>query len=270
LRERQQVPPEKISTIYEGISIQAVREGAAAQPVREFRQACGLEDETIVIAGCGFADWRKGPDLFVQLAALMRHCMGDRKKLLFLWIGLLPDDERGKILLHDVQQLGLSGLVRFVGEQSNPYPYLNLCDVFCLCSREDPFPLVMLEAAALAKPMVCFDKAGGASEFCAKGGGFAVPYLNLEAMCQRLAQLVEDGGLRRQAGEAAARLVRNEFDLGMVAPQILQLIDRFSREPEPIPEPPPPPPTRMQRFMNLGRSLAGRFRPAQEGVESDG
>ncbi|MDB6111158.1 MAG: hypothetical protein JWR69_2908 [Pedosphaera sp.] len=260
LRERHQLPPEKISTIYEGISIQAVREGAAAEPAREFRQACGLDDETVVIAGCGFADWRKGPDLFVQLAALLRNSMGDRKKLCFLWIGMLPDDGRGRILLHDIQQLGLSGWVKFVGEQSNPYPYLNLCDVFCLCSREDPFPLVMLEAAALAKPMVCFEKAGGAGEFCAKGGGFAVPYLNLEAMCQRLVQLIEDGGLRRQAGEAAARLVRNEFDLGLIAPQILQLIDRFSREPEPIPEPEPPP-TFRKKVKNFGRSIVAWFRP---------
>jgi ubiquinone/menaquinone biosynthesis C-methylase UbiE/glycosyltransferase involved in cell wall biosynthesis len=267
LRQHHQIPAEKVSTIYEGISIKSVREGAAAQTTREVRQGCGLAEDTMVIAACGFADWRKGPDLFVQLAALMRNYNGNRGKLAFLWIGSLPGDERGKILLHDVQQLGLSGLVKFVGEQDNPYPYLNLCDVFCLCSREDPFPLVMLEAAALAKPMLCFEKAGGAGEFCKKGGGFAVPYLNLEVMCERLIQLIEDEGLRRQAGEAAARLVRNEFDLGIVAPQILELIDEHSREPEPIPKPEPPP-TFKRRVVNFGKSVAGRFRPHQNGAKS--
>src|SRR4051812_4450388 len=78
LRQHHQIPTEKVSTIYEGIAINVVREGAAGQTTRQARQAGGLGQDTTVIAACGFADWRKGPDLFVQLAALMRNYNGNR------------------------------------------------------------------------------------------------------------------------------------------------------------------------------------------------
>ena len=96
----------------------------------------------------------------------------------------------------------MTDAVHFVGELENPHPLLNACDLFCLPSREDPFPLVMLEAGALGKPMVCFDGAGGAKEFAARGAGIVVPYLDVPAMAAE-----SRGGLRTSlsAGVPEAR-----------------------------------------------------------------
>ena len=64
--------------------------------------------------------------------------------------------------------------VRFLGAQSEDYyNYLNSADAFLLLSREDSFPLVMLEAAALGKPIVGF-KSGGISEFVKENTGIVV------------------------------------------------------------------------------------------------
>ncbi|MDB6022550.1 MAG: glycosyl transferase group 1, partial [Pedosphaera sp.] len=241
LRQRHQIPAEKISVIRESIPVQFVTDGAGARTVAEARQWCGLAEDDFVVAACGRADWRKGPDLFVQLADIVRRRNGRARKVSFLWIGRLPADEHGRILLHDLQQLGLSASVKFIGEQANPYPFLNACDVFCSCSREDPYPLVMLEAAALGKPVVCFEQSGGAEEFCARGGGFAVPYLDLKAMGRCLLRLLEDEKQRCRTGEAAAQLVNEEFSLRSSTPRIAQLIEKFSRPPRPKPQPAPPP-----------------------------
>ena len=254
LRQHQQIPAEKISVIYGGVPVQAVTEGALAQTPQAVRQWCGLGADDFIIAACGFADWRKGPDLFVQLADSMRRS-GRADKLAFLWIGKVPSDQHGKILLHDVRQLGLSAAVKFIGEQQNPFPFLNACDLFCSCSREDPFPLVMLEAAALRKPVVCFEKSGGANEFCARGGGLAAPYLNVNALGDCLFRLLENTELRRETGETAARLVNEEFNLRSFAPRILQLIEKFHRPPKP--KPTPKPPTFGERLKNFGKSLIG-------------
>ncbi len=248
LTERHHIAPEKISVIHGGIILRDVLQQASDRTAVEVRQWCGLEDDAAVIGGCGFADWRKGTDLFVQLAELTRRRIGNRRKVAFVWIGRLPNDARGQLLLQDLRRLKLQDSVKFVGEQYNPYPCLALCDLLCLCSREDPFPLVMLEAAALGKPTVCFDQAGGANEFCARGGGFTVPYLDLEAMCGRMVQLLENEPMRRQAGKAAAHLVKNEFDLNLIAPRILDLIEPFRREPAPTPKPEP---------LTFGRRLRG-------------
>ena len=57
--------------------------------------------------------------------------------------------------------------------------YFSIFDVFALMFREDPFPLVCLEAALLEKPNLCFARAGGASELVESDSGFVVPYLDL-------------------------------------------------------------------------------------------
>ncbi|HWY77341.1 MAG TPA: methyltransferase domain-containing protein, partial [Verrucomicrobiae bacterium] len=146
LAAKHRVAPKKISVIHEGIPVQGILQLAADRTPAEVRRWCGIDNDTAVIVGCGYVDWRKGADLFVQMANLIRRRMDGRRKVAFLWIGRLPDDERGHILLHDLRRLGLTDSVKFVGEQYNPYPCLAICDIFCLCSREDPFPLVMLEA----------------------------------------------------------------------------------------------------------------------------
>jgi L-malate glycosyltransferase len=64
--------------------------------------------------------------------------------------------------------------LQLVSEQSAAYyDYLNLADGFVLTSREDPFPLVMIEAAWLGKPIVAFNS-GGVSEFVQPGMGTVV------------------------------------------------------------------------------------------------
>jgi glycosyltransferase involved in cell wall biosynthesis len=101
---------------------------------------------------------------------------------------------------------------------------MNLFDVFTLTSREDPYPAVVLEAAALGKPIVCFQQSGGAPEFVEGDCGFVVPYLDVEAMAGRIAELLDDDDLRTRLGEAARRKVGMQHDLNRVAPRISQII----------------------------------------------
>ena len=47
-------------------------------------------------------------------------------------------------------------VVEFVGPRANPYPHMRRFDVATLPSRDDPFPLVVLEAMLLGTPVVAF------------------------------------------------------------------------------------------------------------------
>ena len=60
---------------------------------------------------------------------------------------------------HDAKRLGLGDRIKFVGPLEQPAQLFAAMDVFALTSREDPFPLVMLEAAAAGIPFVCFAEA---------------------------------------------------------------------------------------------------------------
>jgi len=97
-------------------------------------------------------------------------------------------------------------------------------DIFALTSREDPFPLVMLEAAAIKLPMVCFAQSGGGPEFAEIGGGLVVPYLDVPAFAGCLAELAGDVARRRAIGASAARAVE-QFTIDRQAPKLRAVME---------------------------------------------
>ena len=94
-------------------------------------------------------------------------------------------------------------------------------------SREDSYPLVCLEAASLAKPILCFDRAGGEREFVEEDCGFVVPYLQVEMMAERTLELLGSAELRQRMGERAKAKVRERHDVSVSAPRILEVIRRL-------------------------------------------
>ena len=233
LREAFQVPADRISRIYGGVPVESVLQRAGEIGLDQVRRGLGIPQDAFVVGACGTAVWHKGPDLFIQVARHFKQQLPGGS-FMFLWIGWVPNDTLTQVLLRELAIFGLEDCVRFLGEKENPYPLLNACDVFCLPSRIDSFPLTMLEAAALAKPVVCFARSGGAAEFCALGGGFAEPYLDTLAMGQRCLDLMANPNLRRESGEKAARLVREKFDVSHTAAQVWEVIRPFTKLADPL------------------------------------
>jgi glycosyltransferase involved in cell wall biosynthesis len=85
---------------------------------------------------------------------------------------------------------------------------------------------VCLEAATLAKPIVCFAGAGGAPEFVEEDCGFVVPYLDTMAMADRVVSLLDSQECRVTIGSAARRKVAQRHDLNGTAPRITEIIER--------------------------------------------
>jgi hypothetical protein len=209
-----------------------VAANVAGEPAEVLRQRHDLPVNAFVVAGCGTVDARKGPDMFVQAAARVHRQGTDGRPLRFLWIGRTTDVELRRMLDYDIRRLGLQAEVRFVGELAAPHGLLALSDVFCVTSREDPFPLVMLEAAALAKPVVCFEGSGGAAEFCALGGGLTVPFLDVAALADRCQELRLDPARARETGRRGAASVRDHFTVERVAPKLWREIEAVLGRPQ--------------------------------------
>jgi glycosyltransferase involved in cell wall biosynthesis len=186
LRIRHGVDPSRLTVIHEHIArLPAPRDAATRE--RE-RRRLGLAPGTFVIGSCGAEYWRKGRDLIPGLIrAVQRRLPG--RPVSFLWIGRsgTPEEEHG--LHHDLRLTGTAPAYLATGELADPFPSYAALDAFALLSRDDPFPLACLEATAAGAPVVCFAEAGGMPEFTARGTGISVPYLDLEAMAEQLAQL---------------------------------------------------------------------------------
>lgn len=218
LTERFGIPAERIAVQHEMFD----PTGAEAR-VRTSRAQAGLPEDAVVLAGCGTLDFRKGADLFVQTVQAARTRAAGRREVHGLWIGgaTAPEFERG--LRRDIRALGLEHAVRLVGETDVPHAWLELADVFCLTSREDPFPLAMLEAAALRKPVIGFAGSGGVEELAELGGATLVPYLAPDAMAAAALAAAGDSG----RAATAAELVRRCFSVAARAPALERVLLDF-------------------------------------------
>ncbi len=218
----------------ERLARSAARFVACSEAVRESLQRCaGVAGERIVVApecvdveralrlagesaavelraagrkllcGMGTVGWRKGVDFFLRALA---HLAERGEEWHGVWIGDLDASAEADRLRHDVRVLNLEGRVTFTGSLANPFAVLAQADVFCLTSREDPYPLAMVEAAALGLPVIGFRGSGGVEEFAAAGGAVVVGYGDARAMAEKAVELAGvAGAARREEGAALAR-----------------------------------------------------------------
>jgi hypothetical protein len=233
LHDRLRIPMERISVHHAMVDLAKVDLNLRAEPPESFRRRFDIPSEAAVLTACGTVDLRKGADLFVQVAAIVQRRLGSGRPLRFVWIGKTTNELK-QVVEADIGRLGMRGKIRFVGELAAPHGLLALGDVFCLTSREDPFPLVMLESGALGKPVVCFEGGGGGVDFCAHGGGFAVRYLDAQAMAEKCIELILAPEQAKQIGRLAAESVHREFTTEAIMPGLGREIAGFLKSPPPM------------------------------------
>ena len=117
-----------------------------------FRKAGAAIDFTVDpkklnLCSVGSICHQKGYDLLMEYLAQVRRA---GKPFHFYLIGDGPDR---KALENQIQRLGLAGEVTLLGNQPNPFPYMDRMDGFVLTSRYEGQGMVIWEAKALGLPL---------------------------------------------------------------------------------------------------------------------
>lgn len=178
----------------------------------------GLPEEYTWVGACGNADWRKAPDIFLQIAARVKD-----PSIRFAWIGIRDDDPMKSQLEYDASKLGISDKIAWLSPTPKAVELINAMDLFLLCSREDPFPLVMLEAALCQKPVLAFEDTGGGDEFIEQDAGWQTGYLDVEKMASLIGSVTPPE--KKKRGEAAQQKVLERYSFGNSMKKIRDLVD---------------------------------------------
>jgi len=121
------------------------------------RAQLGIATEHKVIINVGFADLRKGFDIFLQTAARLTAVHED---VHFIWLGSLVSD-MNRWVQDDLAGLDAADRIHLVSFSENVADYFSAADCLFLTSREDPYPTVVLEAMQVGRPVVSFQGATG-------------------------------------------------------------------------------------------------------------
>jgi glycosyltransferase involved in cell wall biosynthesis len=216
------VAESKVSVVHEFISLeQGLVDRRDAR--RRVRESLGLSDDDILVGNCGTLDWRKGADLFLQAARVVA-AHSRARKIRFLWVGAdLTSLDYWKFN-QDAALAGVREQITVVESTSRPLDFFAAMDIFALSSREDPFPLVMLEAASMSLPLVCFDSSGGGPEFVEHDAGLIAPYLDVGAFATHILALADDAMARSRLGANGRRKLLEHYTLEQQVPKLYDVI----------------------------------------------
>jgi glycosyltransferase involved in cell wall biosynthesis len=191
----------------------------------DIRKELGISDDTFVVGAAGEVQWRKGYDVFLLLARYYVKKYPNQK-IHFIWLGQIYEHIQKQIDF-DLEKMGMSDKVSFVGKKNNPMDYYSIFDVFTMVSREDPFPLVCLEVGALSKPIICFENAGGIPELIVKNNGFIVPYLDIVAMSEKINFLYVNNDELNSMCLKSREIVVGKFSKEKQIKSIIELIKKI-------------------------------------------
>jgi len=219
------VPYERIDVVH-GFTEQVAADAATGSRVRrQLLASLGWPDDAFVVGGCGTLGWRKGTDLFLQTARTILREPGN-ERVRFLWVGGENGNADSLEFDHDVRSLSLAEVCRRIPSTADVASSYCTMDVFALTSREDPFPLVMLEAAACGLPIVCFEGSGGGPEFVEADFGCVVPFADVAALAESVITMRLQAERRKEMGNAAALRVNDRFRMARQAPLLRESIAR--------------------------------------------
>lgn len=157
---------------------------------KEFFEKHNIPFDKFYVAGMGTATFRKGIDLFIDACAVTTRA---DPNIHFVWLGDFIDEEERILMSHKIRELAISEteftLTGFI--PNNSYNLLPF-DTLALTSKEDPYPLVVLEAALLKIPSIAFKGAGGMDEFIKDDAGFLLETRSASSLAEAILFLKEN------------------------------------------------------------------------------
>jgi len=155
-----QVPSEKISVIYDGITLENL---ALHADGLEFRRRYHIPDDAYAVGLVGLLIPWKGQELFLDAAIILREKIPNLKMLI---VGGTPDEclAYEAMLRQRVSQEHLDDLIVFTGHVTAMEQVYNSLDVVVSASTSpEPLGTVVIEAMAMGRPLIGPDH-GGAAE----------------------------------------------------------------------------------------------------------
>jgi glycosyltransferase involved in cell wall biosynthesis len=210
IRERYQVPPERLRLIPRGVDTQQFDPAAVSEERRAaLAERWRLTPGTRVLMLPGRLTRRKGHTLLLRAIERMR-----RRNFVCLLVG---DVEGGSTYAGEVEGLigamDLRDVVRMVGTCDDMPAALLLADAVVVPSTlaPEPFGRVAVEAQAMGKPVVVTDIGGLGETLMPAATGWLVPPDDVDELARALAlaMAMPDGARARLATRARRFVLRN-------------------------------------------------------------
>ena len=148
-----------------------------------------LPETAKIVAGMGVVSLRKGTDKFIEIS---QKAFEKDDNVFFFWIGDFDSTPFSQEIKSNYYNKMYNDRIIFTGKMKYAYSNLLAYDLFFLSSVEDPYPLVVLEAAYQQVPALCFRSSGGIAELLDDGNGYIIENDSTDQAADSIISLLND------------------------------------------------------------------------------
>lgn len=194
----------------------AIRSIPNPSPFRIQAAEYPIDSKTVIAIGRPI--YQKGYDLML-CAWRLASTKAEGWKLRIIGCG----DEEEEKLKELCINLGIEASVELVPATNNIAKHYSDAAIYCLSSRTEGLPLVLIEALAFGLPIVSFDCDTGPREVLAGCGIDLVPQGNIEALSESLLELMNDPAKRLMLS-GLAKVRAKDFQPEKIMSQWMELL----------------------------------------------
>jgi len=171
------------------------------------KQTQNLLSDKINFAIVGSATKIKGMDLLPQVASALLDNKIIHKSLSLSWYGANENWDLTRKTKEIIANSKANDFCKIYPIFTNINKVWSKVNVLILLSREDSYPLSVIEAAYCGIPTICFDRNNGIYQFIElHGGGKVVPYMDTEAIAEAITNYVNNSKLIIEDGRRAQQI----------------------------------------------------------------
>jgi glycosyltransferase involved in cell wall biosynthesis len=173
--------------------------------------------------------WDKGVGEYVEAARLVRREAPDTR---FQLLGFLDVPNRTAVPRGDVERWVEEGLVEYLGTSDDVRPHIAASDCVVLPSYREGLPRTLLEAAAMAKPLIATDVPGCRHVVEDGVNGYLCRVRDPRSLADAMLRLVRlSADERTRLGLAGRARIEAEYDERLVISRYLTAIEDASANP---------------------------------------
>ena len=202
LVENRKISDRRVKRIYNGIELDRYKPGGDRSALRD---EWAVSDAEPVVGFFGRLVWQKGVKFLMEAVPII---LSKFREVKFLIVGEGPE----RIYLENkAADLQVSDRIIFTGFVQDVRPLLAAVDVVAIPSLREGFPMITLEAMAMAKPIAATEIPGIDEQIDNLNEGILFPAANAAALAESVLKLLEDKPLAVRLGGNARSKVEALF-----------------------------------------------------------
>lgn len=197
------LPGDKIAVIYNGIELRSSDQDYSAGQILD-----NIFDQNgkVCLSSIGTLVPVKGHDYLIQAIARLPRATQERIMVVIAGDGPLRDR-----LERQVERLGLTDVIKFLGYRSDIDRILQHCDFNVVTSYQEGHCRVIVEAFRVGKPSIAFQHDYVMESIQPNRSGLLVPRYDVDALAKAIQFYVDHPEIARQQGQTGQQWAMDKF-----------------------------------------------------------